>query len=181
MQTRKSKPLDGPGLLDYALRTLTGRALSLAEMRTRLHRRALTPSDVEEVLAKLKDAGYLDDSRFAESYATARRDTQGFGQARVLRDLRTRKVPGNLADQAVRDAFEEVDETAMVEAYLARKYRTVDLAVYLAEEKHLASAYRRLRLAGFSSTVSIRVLKQYAARAEELADEPEEEEPPAEG
>lgn len=174
MQPRKSKPLDGPGLLDYALRTLTGRALSLAEMRARLHRHAATPSDVDDVLAKLKDAGFLDDARFAEYYAAARRDNQGFGQMRVLRDLRARKVPGSLAGEAVRDAFEAVDETVMVEQYLARKYRNKDLSVFLAEAKNLASAYRRLRLAGFSSSTSIRVLKRYAARADELADEPDE-------
>jgi hypothetical protein len=38
----------------------------------------------------------------------------------------------------------------------------------LAEEKHLASAYRKLRLGGFSSGNSIRVLKRYAAEADRL-------------
>jgi hypothetical protein len=46
----------------------------------------------------------------------------------------------------------------------------------LGEEKHLASAYRKLRLAGFSSGNSIRVLKCHAAEAEKLEEMAEEEE-----
>jgi regulatory protein len=168
MQGRKTKPLDGPALLNYSLRILSVRALSTAEIKERLHRRALNPSDVDEVLAKLKDAGYLDDSRFAESYAAARRDNQGFGQARVLRDLKTRRVPGKLAGEVVREAFEDVDETAMIEQFLARKYRGKNLGEFLAVDKNLASAYRRLRVAGFSAGSTIRVLKRYASQAGEL-------------
>lgn len=170
MRGPKTKLLDGPELLNYALRTLSGRALSAAETRTRLQRRAATPSDVDEVLAKLKDAGFLDDAKFAGYFAAGRRDNQGFGQMRVLRDLRARNIPAQVAGEAVREAFEEVDETAQVEQYLARKYRSVDLPQFLSEEKNLASAFRRLRVAGFSSTVSIRVLKRYATRADELED-----------
>jgi regulatory protein len=170
MPARKPKLLDGPELLDFALRSLSGRAHSSGELKVRLQRRAKSPEDIGEVMAKLQEAGYLDDARYAQAYATARRDNQGFGRMRVLRDLRTRRVSPQMAEGAVRDAFEDVDESAMVEQYLARKYRATNLPEYLATEKNLASAYRRLRTAGFSSGVSIRVLKRYAARAEELAE-----------
>jgi regulatory protein len=179
MAGRKPKLLDGPELLDYALRALSGRAMSTGQLRTRLHRRAATPPDVDEVLLKLKEAGYLDDARFAESYATARRDNQGFGRMRVLQDLRSRRVAGGIADKAVQDAFAGLDEAVMVEQYLARKYRSVNLPAFLSEDKNLASAFRRLRGAGFSSSTSIRVLKRYAARADELEDAPEDPEPTA--
>ena len=42
------------------------------------------------------------------------------------------------------------------------------LSEYLKEPKNLASLYRKLRVAGFSSPSSIRVLKAYTARANEL-------------
>ena len=170
MRQPKSKLLDSSGLLNYALRVLSARPLSSAEMEARLKARAENPTDIEGVMVKLKDAGFLNDAKFAEYYAAARRDNQGFGKMRVLRDLRTRKVSGKLAGEVVQNAFEEVDETAMVEQYLARKYRSVELGAFLGEPKNLAAAYRRLRVAGFSSTVSIRVLKRYAARADELSD-----------
>jgi regulatory protein len=56
----------------------------------------------------------------------------------------------------------------MIERFLARKYRGKDLGALLKEQKNLASAYRKLRQAGFSTGPSIRVLKRYAAEAERL-------------
>ena len=144
--------------------------MSVSELRARLARRAARAADVDEVIAKLKDAQALDDRRFAESYAAARLENQGFGKMRVLRDLRQRRVAGELARRVVDHAFEDTDEVKLIEQFLARKYRATDLAAYLADPKHLMSAFRRLRLAGFAAGSSIQVLKRYAAEAEALED-----------
>jgi len=165
-----SKPLDLAGLLDYAARALASRAQTSGELREKLRRRAARREDVDQVLARLKDSGYLNDKRFAESFATWRRENQGLGQTRVFRDLMARRVAPALAKQAAEAAYREVDEVALIETFLERKYRGKDLGSLLAEEKHLASAYRKLRAAGFTSGNSIRVLKRYAAEAERLAE-----------
>jgi regulatory protein len=170
MARRKPEILDRNALLAYALRTLTRRALSESELRSRLARRSEDPAAVEDAVAKLKESGLLNDARFAESYAAARLENQGFGRLRVLSDLRRRRVGARVAGTAVENAFEGTDEDALVERFLQRKYRGKDLAQFLSEDKNVASAYRRLRLAGFSSGAAIRVLKQYAVRAEELED-----------
>ncbi|HEY1339456.1 MAG TPA: RecX family transcriptional regulator [Bryobacteraceae bacterium] len=154
--------------MEFALRALSGRALSTSELRERLRKRAAGAADVDAVIAKLKDAGYLDDRRFAESFASARKENQGFGRMRVIRDLRQRRVAPGLAEKAADQAFEGSDEAQLVGRYLERKYRNVELASYLSEDKNLASAFRRLRHAGFSAATSIRVLKRYAAKADEL-------------
>jgi regulatory protein len=168
------KPLDKNGLMAFAAQALSARALTISELRDKLKRRAAVPGDVEEVLGRLKESGYLNDQRFSESYASWRRDDGGFGKTRVLRDLMARRVAPAVARQAAEAAFEGADEVAMIEAFLKRKYRGKDLRALLQEEKHLASAYRKLRLAGFSTGNSIRVLKRYAEQAE-LLEEPEEE------
>jgi regulatory protein len=162
------KLLDKNGLMTFAARSLSARALTISELRDKLNRRAAEPSDVDEVLARLKESGYLNDQRFSESYASWRRDDGGFGKARVTRDLMARRVPPAVAKQAAEAAFEGADEVAMIEAFLKRKYRGKDLGALLKEEKHLASAYRKLRTAGFSTGNSIKVLKLYAAQAELL-------------
>ena len=64
--------------------------------------------------------------------------------------------------------FAETNETELIEAFLKRKYRGKQLGAFLGEEKNLAGAFRRLRYAGFSAGASIRVLKRYASRADEL-------------
>jgi regulatory protein len=167
---QKPPKKDAKELLQYALNLLAGRALSSGEVRKKLTARAADPEDVEGVLAKLREYGFVDDGRFAEGYAAVRKDSGSFGKARVLRDLRQRRVAPAIAEKAVSQAYEGADETEMIEQFLKRKYRTVNLAEHLQEEKHLAAAYRRLRYAGFSSSASIRVLKRFADRADELAD-----------
>lgn len=164
------KPLDKNGLMAFAAQALSARALTIFELREKLMRRAAEPSDVDEVLARLKESGYLNDQRFSESYASWRRDDGGFGKTRVMRDLMARRVAPAVAKQAAEAAFEGADEVAMIEAFLKRKYRGKDLGALLKEEKHLASAYRKLRAAGFSTGNSIRVLKLYSAQAELLED-----------
>jgi regulatory protein len=178
---RQPKRLDSDGLMNYALRSLGARALSSGELRQKLGRRAERPEDIGTVLAKLKDAGYLNDQRYAESYATARLENQGHGRTRVLRDLRQRCVAPKLAEQAVDTTFAETDELQLIDAYLGRKFRGKNLPVWLSEEKNLASAFRRLRYAGFSSGNSMRVLKRYAAQADALEGMEDAEPPEDEG
>jgi regulatory protein len=168
MTKRKPKLFQNEELLNYAVRALGGRAHSTGELREKLRRRAERAEDVDAVLAKLKELGYLDDKRFAESYAAARLENQGLGKMRVLRDLRQRRIAPQLAEQVAEKTYQETDETKLIEDFLKRKYRGKKLGEFLGEEKNLAGAYRRLRYAGFSAGASIRVLKRYARQAEEL-------------
>jgi regulatory protein len=176
---KKPKPLDVEGLMSYAARILSARAQTISELRGKLRRRAGRGEDVDEVLSRLKQAGYLNDQRFAESFAAGRRDNEGYGKTRVLRDLLARRVAPAVAKNAADAAFSSANEIEMIERFLARKYRGKDLALLLGsqnpdKDKHLASAYRKLRTAGFSFGNSLRVLKRYTAEAEVL-DEMEEE------
>jgi regulatory protein len=170
---KKPKPLDIDSLLEYAARSLGVRAQTTSELRDKLRRRAERKEDVDEVIGKLKEVGYLNDQRFAESFASWRRDNDGFGKTRVLRDLLARRVAPAVAKKATEEAYFESNETALIEQFLTRKYRGKNLGALMSsdnpeKEKHLASAYRKLRTAGFSMGNSIRVLKRYAADADRL-------------
>jgi regulatory protein len=168
--TKPAKTLDEEGLMNYAARALSARAQSISELRTRLKQRASHQGDVDRVLARLKEAGFVNDQQFAGRFAEWRRENQGLGKTRVLRDLMARRVAPAVAREAVEAAYQETDEVTMIEAFLARKYRGKDLGKLLAEPKHLASAFRKLRGAGFGAGNSIRVLKRYAAEADQLED-----------
>ena len=168
MLGRKKRALEESELYDYAVRLLSGRALSSGEVREKLRQRAVPDADVESVIAKLKEFGFLNDERFAEGFATARRDNQGFGKFRVSQDLRKRRVAQTVAERATADAYSEVDEAEQAKKYLERKFRGKDLPQFLAIEKNAAAAYRRLRTAGFGSGIAIRLLKQYTRSAGDL-------------
>ncbi|MDZ4799022.1 MAG: RecX family transcriptional regulator [Bryobacteraceae bacterium] len=160
-------------LKQYGLRLLGSRALTEVEVRTKLTRRAEDEADVGAIIEELRGYGFLNDERFAEHFASARRDSGVAGKQRVLRDLRVRRVAGPVAEEAVKAAYEDADEVAMVRAWLERKMRNVDLAEYLSEEKHLASVYRKLRYAGFASNAILPVLRKFSSRANDLEDSDE--------
>ena len=166
MAKRQPQPLDRAKLLNVALRALGGRAHSSGELRDKLRRRAQNDQDVDAVLGELKEAGYLNDQRFAENYASARLENQGLGKMRVLRDLRQRRIAPKLAEQVTEKTYQQTDEAKLIEEFLRRKFRGKKLGVYLSDQKNLAGAFRRLRYAGFSAGQSIRVLKRFASQPE---------------
>jgi regulatory protein len=166
MATRNPKRLNAQELWEYALRLLASRAYSEEELKQKLARRAEAPGDVTTTLARLREYGLADDRKFSEVFASSRLNNKGFGRLRVLRDLRGKRVPGAIAEEAVSRAFAGTDELQLASAFLGRKYRGKNLAAFLAEEKNLASAYRRLRMAGFSSNAALSALKQHTRNAE---------------
>ena len=155
---------------------MSWRAARAGELREKLRRRAERAGDVDEALARLKDYGYLNDRRFAEGFAAARLSNEKFGRARVVRDLRQRRVAPALAENTVRQVYQDVDEQALIEDWIRRKYRLAEREG-LFQDKDLANAYARLLRAGFRSGQILTTLKRFA-RNPELLDsfEPPEQE-----
>lgn len=168
MRERKIRPLDAEALWSYALKVLAGRAYSSGEIREKLKRRAERAGDVDPTIARLKDLGYLNDQRYAESFATSRLGTEKFGKTRVILDLRQHRVAPALAERTVRKVYQDVDEQALIEDWIRRKYRTAPREGLFATEKHLAAAYRKLARAGFRTAEIIRSLKRFAANPDLL-------------
>lgn len=163
----KRAPLDAGGLWELALKTLGARACSSGELRQKLRQRAERLEDVDATLSRLKEYRYLDDRRFAESFAAARLENQRLGKHRVVRDLLRRRVAPALAEATAGKTYQNVDETAMIEEHIRRKYRGERNGLFQ-DDKDLASAYRRLLRAGFSSGNIIRALKRFAANPDLL-------------
>jgi regulatory protein len=162
MDERKSRLLNAEALWSFALKVLSGRAHSIGELREKLRRRAERISDIDEIVHRLKELGYLDDRRFAESFATARLSNEGFGRGRVIQDLRQRRVAPALAEKTVGKVYEEVDDQVLIEEWIRRKYRMTPREGLFQEEKDLAAAYRRLLRAGFRTGTIVSALKRFA-------------------
>src|SRR5438552_16540581 len=160
----RTKPrLSAEALWEYAVKTLTARACSTGELRRKLVQKAERAADVDDVISRLRDYGYLNDRRFAESYAGARLENQGLGRSRVLRDLCQRKVSPGMAEGAVDRIYKNVDEMALIDSFIRKKVRTKKpLPEALEDPTQLASAYRKLIRAGFSSSNVILALKRIA-------------------
>ena len=176
MQESKKRLLDDEALWTYALKLLGGRAHSTGELREKLRRRASRLAGVDDILARLKDRGYLNDQRFAENFAASRLANDKLGRTRVVRDLRQRRVAPALAERATRQVYQDVNEEALIEEWIRRKYRLAPREGLFREDKDLAAAYRRLLHAGFRTGDIVRVLKRFAKNPDLL----DSFEPPAE-
>jgi regulatory protein len=172
--SRPPKKLGPDRLWDYALRLLGQRGYSAGEMRLKLSAKAETASVANEVMAKLKEYDYLDDKKFAETYALYRRESASLGRLRILRELRARRVPQAIAERALNRVFAATDEQVLATTYLERKFRGKNLSEYLHDETKLAATFRRLRRAGFGASASITVLKRFTSKASELENLPDE-------
>ncbi len=143
-------------LYNAALRALMRRAHSVFEMRQALERRADDKSLVKKVLARLRQNGMLDDARYAKQFARYRSESRRQGKFRIARDLRARGVPDRHIEAALAELSHETDEAALVRKRIDRKLKLLRGAI---DDRRLASIYRSLLRAGFSSDVIRRELR----------------------
>jgi regulatory protein len=150
-----------------AMRALMRRAHSVHEMRVFLERRAQDKDVVPGVMKRLKEHGYLDDARYAKQFARVRAQNRRQGSYRISRDLRARGIPDRHIESAVEEAFAETDEATLVRQRIERKFRSLRGPL---DDKKLASLYRGLLRAGFSSDTIRHELRAASKQAAELPD-----------
>lgn len=124
---------------EVALRLLAGRELTSAELRVRLVRRGFPADVVADVLARLADEGTLDDARAARARARHEAVIKRHGRARALQQVQALGVDWDTARRAVADAFEEVDEEALLAAALDRRLRSGPVPTDPAARRRLES------------------------------------------
>jgi regulatory protein len=160
----KPRTIDSePALYDAAVKILMRRAHSVSEMKKALIRRTADEGLIQKVLTRLKQKGLIDDARYATQFARQRTEIRHQGKYRVARELRARGVPDRHIEAAVAEASANSDEAAMVRQRIDRKLRHLRGEI---DDRKIASLYRTLLRAGFSSDTIRRELKR--ATAEDL-------------
>ena len=105
-----------------ALRLLAARPRSESQLRERLLERA-DRELVDECIARLKEMGYIDDLRYAESYASHRVRNKSVGRSRVARELAGREVSKDVIDEALDSVFEETQEETLIDRAIEKRIR----------------------------------------------------------
>jgi len=107
-----------------AAKLLAAKQRSVEELRERLLAgRGATKTNVEEVIARLREYGYLDDAKFAQSYASLRLRERPLGRRRLQRDLWLKKVDKETAESALDEVFEATPETDLIDRAIAKRVR----------------------------------------------------------
>ncbi|MDQ5844755.1 MAG: recombination regulator RecX [Acidobacteriota bacterium] len=107
-----------------AVKLLATRSRSVAELRERLlQNRHATKPLVEEVIARLREYGYLDDQQFALSFASSKVKLRPTGRRRLERDLSLKKVDRAIVDAALDQVFAETSEEELIDRAIEKRVR----------------------------------------------------------
>jgi len=146
-----------PALYDAAIKILMRRAHSVSEMKKALIRRTTDEDLIQKVIVRLKQNGLIDDARYAKQFARQRTEIRHQGKYRVARELRARGVQDHHIETAVAEASANTDEAAQVRQRIDRKLKFLRGEI---DDRKIASLYRTLLRAGFSSDTIRRELKR---------------------
>ncbi len=92
-----------------ALRYLSYRPRSEAELRAYLTRRGVEPSTIEQILARLRELGLVDDAAFARAWVENRGTFRPRGRRALRAELRQKGIPSEVIERALA----EVDEVPL--------------------------------------------------------------------
>jgi regulatory protein len=154
---RSTEADEGKRALASALRTLSRRDMSISELTRRLIARGFPETLAGETVSRLREAGYLDDRRFARQWAEAAiRNGRGFGPKLRL-ELARQRVPEEIAREVLESLATEYDEMETLSALLARKFSGFTPSSATDREKRRVIQYLQRR--GFSSTAIFQALR----------------------
>jgi len=109
---------------ERAVKLIAAKSRSVAELRERLlQSRQANKSDVEAVISGLKECGYLDDERFAFSYASLKVKQRPIGRRRLERDLKFKKVDSAVANEALELVYTETTEEELIDRAIEKRIR----------------------------------------------------------
>jgi regulatory protein len=141
----------------YALRTLTRRDHSEAELRRKLAGREFSAEVAERTIGRLKEAGYLDDRKYALNWAeSAIRNGRGYGY-RVRFELSRRGIAEDLASEVMAQVSAEFGETDTLKALVQKKFP--GYVPSSADERQKRRMIGYLQRRGFSLTAILQVLR----------------------
>jgi regulatory protein len=135
---------------------LSRRPYSVAELRRALEKKFPDSPDVPNVLARLRELGYLDDTKFAEAYASSLARVRNYGRHRIRRELKSKLVDYRVIDRAVENAFTSVNERDLLERTVDKKIRTLRRPL---TRTRLASLCQSLIRRGFRADDIMRTIR----------------------
>lgn len=153
---------------ERAVKLLAAKPRSVAELRERLlQRKGTSKAIVEIVIGRLREYGYLDDERFAFSYASSKVKQRPIGRRRLQRDLKLKQVENSVAEEALELVYAETPEEQLIDRAIEKRIRLRGRPGTRAEAKSL---FDHLLRQGFA----FELVSEKVRRAAQYTDETDE-------
>lgn len=147
------KPADPEALLKRMASLCARSEQCTADISLKLYKAGLPPQKREEIIEYLTANRYLDDARFARSFASYKVRFSAWGKRKIRMALAAKRIPSSLITEAL-DAIDPADYRAALERAAAAKKKDADLS----DRATKAAIYRSLLARGFESDMISKVL-----------------------
>jgi len=141
--------------VQLALRYLGFRSRSEAEVRHYLQQRGFSTTALEVAIRRLLSLNYLNDDVFARNWALSRAQSHGYGPIKIDQELRTKGIALPVIRDALREIFDQVDETAQARRLLTKHFKGERLSEIRIARRAAALLQRR----GYSGRVIFDLLR----------------------
>jgi regulatory protein len=138
----------------FVLRSTRARPQTAAELRAKLSDRAYDTAVVDAAIARATELGAIDDAAFARAWVADRGMVRGYSAARLREELRRRKVPQPLIDDALAQLDDRDDVGVATDLARTRAQR---MPATLAPEAVARRLLGFLARRGYSEAVARRV------------------------
>ena len=110
--------------MNRAVKLLTAKQRSVAELRERLLEKAWTNAEiVERVIEKLQEYGYLDDRKYATDLALSKLRQRPQGKRKLQQSMSQKKLDREIRDEAIVAAFEKIPEADLIDRAIEKRLR----------------------------------------------------------
>ena len=135
-------------------RAVGHRERTVAELRTFLERKRVEPEAIEHAVAELREAGLLDDARYAQRFVEDKRSLDRWGSERIARELRRRGIAPGLIEAAIADQTREA-ELATALLVLSQRAPTIG------DERERDRAWRLLVRRGYDPELAYEAVRRH--------------------
>jgi regulatory protein len=150
-------PLSDQKLYALALKALSRRPYSTAELEKKLLDYSGDASALPVILRRLTANGYLNDKAYIEAFAHSRRGRKFQGRSRIENELRGKGLDPKLIREVLDKAYSESDDSELLKRALEKKLRSLSAPI---SAKKIARLYNYLFRQGFQAEAIYRELHE---------------------
>ncbi len=147
------KPL--PDIKSYALRLLGIRDRSEYELRIKLQDKGYDPEMISGTIDQLKDAGFIDDRKTAESIIRYCKEGKLLGENGTKHYLKKRGIPEEIIAQMTTSAGEQIENAKILISKREKYLKKLPLKV------KINRLYGQLQRKGYGNEIINRVIREY--------------------
>ena len=160
---RGAEPDPRDAARQIVLRQLAMAPRSRAELAQKLAQRGCTAEVADAVLDRMTQVGLVDDEAYAHMLVRTQQAGRGLAKRALARELRTKGIEGELADEALSSITDE-DERDRARALVDKKLRAMHGLGLDVQTRRLAGMLARK---GYSPSLSYAVIREAVADAPE--------------